>query len=120
MDQGRSASQVLGNIGHHPGLEGEDADFGSGGTERQTRAGAAIDRALSRPASKRRRHAPLHGAAEPHGWRELRHALFKVNVELEWFEKHARGREYEWEKAPSVETEEKEAPDSAEVSGAGE
>ncbi len=42
---------------------------------------------------------------EPHGWRELRHELFKVNVELEWFEKHALGREYEWETAPSDETE---------------
>jgi dipeptidyl aminopeptidase/acylaminoacyl peptidase len=37
---------------------------------------------------------------EPHGWRELRHQLFKVNVELEWFEKHALQREYTWEKAP--------------------
>ena len=40
---------------------------------------------------------------EPHGWRELRHQLFKVNVELEWFEKHALGREYVWEEAPEVE-----------------
>ena len=40
---------------------------------------------------------------EPHGWRELRHRLFKVNVELEWFERHALGREYEWEAAPDVE-----------------
>jgi len=37
---------------------------------------------------------------EPHGWRELRHQLFKVNVELEWFERHALGREYEWQMAP--------------------
>jgi dipeptidyl aminopeptidase/acylaminoacyl peptidase len=37
---------------------------------------------------------------EPHGFRELRHRLFKVNVELDWFEKHALGREYVWEKAP--------------------
>ncbi len=42
---------------------------------------------------------------EPHGWRELRHQLFKINVELEWFEKHALGREYEWEVAP-VQTDE--------------
>jgi dipeptidyl aminopeptidase/acylaminoacyl peptidase len=35
-----------------------------------------------------------------HGWRELRHELFKVNVELEWFEKWALGREYTWEVAP--------------------
>ena len=29
---------------------------------------------------------------EPHGWRELRHQLFKMNVELDWFERHALGR----------------------------
>ncbi len=44
---------------------------------------------------------------EPHGWRKLTHRLFKVNVELDWFEKHARGQSYTWEKAPS----EKEKPD---------
>ena len=37
---------------------------------------------------------------EPHGWQELRHQLFKMNVELAWFEKYAMGREYTWEKAP--------------------
>ena len=37
---------------------------------------------------------------EPHGWRELRHQLFKMNVELDWFERHALGREYTWEKPP--------------------
>jgi dipeptidyl aminopeptidase/acylaminoacyl peptidase len=37
---------------------------------------------------------------EPHGWRELRHELFKMNVELDWFEKHVRGKDYTWEKAP--------------------
>lgn len=37
---------------------------------------------------------------EPHGWQELRHELFKMNVELEWFERHAMKRDYEWEKAP--------------------
>jgi dipeptidyl aminopeptidase/acylaminoacyl peptidase len=46
---------------------------------------------------------------EPHGWRELRHRLFKVNVELDWFEKHALGREYEWEAAPEVEDDEEES-----------
>jgi dipeptidyl aminopeptidase/acylaminoacyl peptidase len=47
---------------------------------------------------------------EPHGWQELRHELFKVNVELDWFEKHAMGREYVWEKAPETKkTEEKRA-----------
>ena len=37
---------------------------------------------------------------EPHGWRELRHELFKVNVEIDWFERHVRGIEYQWETAP--------------------
>jgi dipeptidyl aminopeptidase/acylaminoacyl peptidase len=35
---------------------------------------------------------------EPHGWQELRHRLFKINVELEWFAKYALEKEYEWEK----------------------
>lgn len=37
---------------------------------------------------------------EQHGWRELRHRLFKMNSELEWFEKYALKREYIWEKVP--------------------
>lgn len=38
---------------------------------------------------------------ESRGWRELRHELFKMSVELEWFEKHVSGRRYEWEKPPT-------------------
>lgn len=38
---------------------------------------------------------------EPHGWAELRHVLFKMNVELDWFEKYAMNRTYTWEKAPA-------------------
>jgi dipeptidyl aminopeptidase/acylaminoacyl peptidase len=37
---------------------------------------------------------------EPHVWQELRHELFKVNVELEWFERYATERPYTREKAP--------------------
>lgn len=37
---------------------------------------------------------------EPHGWNELRHQLFKINVELEWFERHVTGRSYTWTSAP--------------------
>ncbi len=37
---------------------------------------------------------------EPHGWRELRHQLFKMNAELGWFEKYVTGRPYTWERAP--------------------
>src|SRR6266550_5243719 len=34
---------------------------------------------------------------EPHGWAEPRHRLFKMNAELEWFERYAMGRAYVWE-----------------------
>ncbi len=44
---------------------------------------------------------------EPHGWRELRHRLFKMNVELDWFARHALGQEYTWETAPEEEQVEK-------------
>jgi dipeptidyl aminopeptidase/acylaminoacyl peptidase len=37
---------------------------------------------------------------EPHVWQELRHELFKVNVELDWFERHVTKRPYTWETAP--------------------
>jgi dipeptidyl aminopeptidase/acylaminoacyl peptidase len=37
---------------------------------------------------------------EPHSWAELRHNLFKMNAEIEWFEKYATRRPYVWEKAP--------------------
>jgi hypothetical protein len=37
---------------------------------------------------------------EPHGWGELRHELFKVNVELDWFEQYVTKRPYTWERAP--------------------
>lgn len=37
---------------------------------------------------------------EPHGWRELRHRLHKINVELEWFARYALGQEYTREEAP--------------------
>lgn len=35
-----------------------------------------------------------------HGWARLDQRLFKINAELEWFERHARGRDYEWQAAP--------------------
>jgi dipeptidyl aminopeptidase/acylaminoacyl peptidase len=37
---------------------------------------------------------------EPHGWGELRHQLFKINAELEWFEQYVTGRTHEWTVAP--------------------
>ena len=50
---------------------------------------------------------------EPHGWRELRHRLYKANVELDWFERWVMGREYVWETAPEAAGE----PATAEVAG---
>jgi len=41
---------------------------------------------------------------EPHGWGELRHQLFKLNTEIEWFEKYATRRAYTPEKAPGAAT----------------
>jgi dipeptidyl aminopeptidase/acylaminoacyl peptidase len=37
---------------------------------------------------------------EGHVWNELRHRVFKGNVELDWFEKWVTKRAYTWEKAP--------------------
>jgi dipeptidyl aminopeptidase/acylaminoacyl peptidase len=47
---------------------------------------------------------------EPHGPRELRHQLFKINKELWWFEKYVNGREYKFEKAPESGEVKKEGP----------
>jgi dipeptidyl aminopeptidase/acylaminoacyl peptidase len=37
---------------------------------------------------------------EPHVLGELRHELYKMNAELDWFERYARGQHYVWESAP--------------------
>ncbi len=37
---------------------------------------------------------------EGHGWSELRHVLFRVQVELEWFQKWLSSGSYTWESAP--------------------
>lgn len=37
---------------------------------------------------------------EGHGWSELRHVLFRVQVELEWFQKWLSSGDYTWEVAP--------------------
>jgi dipeptidyl aminopeptidase/acylaminoacyl peptidase len=42
---------------------------------------------------------------EPHGWQELRHELFQVNVHLDWFEKYVTKRAYTWAKAPEEKAE---------------
>jgi dipeptidyl aminopeptidase/acylaminoacyl peptidase len=43
---------------------------------------------------------------EGHGWTELRHRLFKLQVEMEWFEKWVNGRTYQWEPGPGGEASE--------------
>ena len=40
--------------------------------------------------------APRQG----HGWSELRHRLYKANIELEWFETWVTERKWTWEEAP--------------------
>ncbi len=37
---------------------------------------------------------------EGHGWSELRHVLFRVQAELEWFQKWLFSADYTWETAP--------------------
>ena len=37
---------------------------------------------------------------EGHGWAELRHRLFKLQIEMEWFEKYIHNRAHVWEPAP--------------------
>lgn len=48
---------------------------------------------------------------ESHGWDELRHQLFKANVELAWFEKWVRDRPYDWVRAPGDTEEETAVPE---------
>jgi dipeptidyl aminopeptidase/acylaminoacyl peptidase len=43
---------------------------------------------------------------EGHGWSELRHRLFKLQIEMEWFEKWVNNRTYEWERVPGEEKKE--------------
>ncbi len=52
---------------------------------------------------------------EGHGWAELRHRLFKVQIEMEWFEKHGHNRSYTWERIPGEEK--KEAPKPTSTAG---
>ncbi len=50
---------------------------------------------------------------EGHGWTELRHRLFKLQIEMEWFEKHVHGRAYTWEKVPGEEKKDLSKPQTA-------
>jgi dipeptidyl aminopeptidase/acylaminoacyl peptidase len=38
---------------------------------------------------------------EQHGWKELRHKLSKMNVEMSWFEKYVKGKEFQWHRVPT-------------------
>jgi dipeptidyl aminopeptidase/acylaminoacyl peptidase len=50
---------------------------------------------------------------EGHGWTELRHRLFKLQIEMEWFERWVHDRPYTWEKAPGDEKGEPSKPTTA-------
>jgi dipeptidyl aminopeptidase/acylaminoacyl peptidase len=50
---------------------------------------------------------------EGHGWTELRHRLFKLQIEMEWFEKHVHNRAYTWERVPGEEKKEAPKPTTA-------
>ncbi|MEO7157149.1 MAG: S9 family peptidase [Vicinamibacterales bacterium] len=50
---------------------------------------------------------------EGHGWTELRHRLFKLQIEMEWFEKYINNRAYVWEKVPGDEKKDPAGPTTA-------
>jgi dipeptidyl aminopeptidase/acylaminoacyl peptidase len=50
---------------------------------------------------------------EGHSWTELRHRLFKLQIEMEWFEKWIHGRPYTWEKVPGDEKKDAAKPTTA-------
>jgi len=52
---------------------------------------------------------------EGHGWGELRHRLFKFQIEMEWFEKYIHERAYTWESAPADEKEPVASPTSSQA-----
>jgi len=37
---------------------------------------------------------------ESHSFQELRHRLFKINAELDWFNRHVGKEGFEWAEAP--------------------
>ena len=60
-------------------------------------------RCVARPRALRSHGVPTHlyvAPREGHAWGELRHQLFKINAEIEWFERYVTGRPYAWEPAP--------------------
>jgi dipeptidyl aminopeptidase/acylaminoacyl peptidase len=71
--------------------------FGQNDARVPPQQGIEIFRAL------RSNGVPTHLYLAPragHGFSELRHQLFKVNVELDWFERYVTQRSYTWEVAP--------------------
>ncbi|MBI4503230.1 MAG: S9 family peptidase [Gemmatimonadetes bacterium] len=68
--------------------------------------GVPVQQSLEMYRALRSNGIPTHLYVAPrdgHIWEELRHQLFKMNVEFEWFEKHATQRPFSWEKAPGEE-----------------
>ena len=102
--------EVVGRVGQvGPGRDGlvAVAEAVQGGQQRRGQGGdderVPSPQAVEMYRALRSNGVPTHlyiGPREPHGWSELRHQLFKMNVELDWFEKYARGREYRWETPP--------------------
>jgi dipeptidyl aminopeptidase/acylaminoacyl peptidase len=43
---------------------------------------------------------------EPHNFRELRHRLFQVNVQMDWFSKRVLDQDYVWAAPPHADNEE--------------
>jgi dipeptidyl aminopeptidase/acylaminoacyl peptidase len=73
--------------------------FGEGDYRVPPQQGVEIFRAL------KSNGVPTHlylAPREGHGFGELRHQLFKANVELDWFERYVTGRSYTWEEAPEA------------------
>lgn len=71
--------------------------------ENDGRVPAAQAIEMSRALSAQGVPTELHIAPdEPHDWVRLTHQLYKMNVEMEWFEKYARNLPYAWEPVPSV------------------
>jgi hypothetical protein len=101
---------VLEQLAAEGRVEGEDADDLPGRRAGSAGADAAVGRDVSRAEVERRADPPVCGAARGHGWTELRHRLFKLQIEMEWFEKYINNRAYVWEKVPGDEKKEPARP----------
>ena len=80
----------------------QDADHLLRRRARPASPDAAIGGDVSRAQEQwRRPHICTSRLASRMAGAELRHQLFKLNAEIEWFEKYATKRPFTWEKAPA-------------------